>query len=117
MTHDPVIADLNRHLNQVDRDEARGEAIDEIIEEQLKNREIVSDALADELNLPEDLHDIAVEAQLTGDWSRFGMWIEDFLREHLEEGAEEELERRIEQDKMDAAEAKAETREFYRDYD
>lgn len=113
MVHDPVMADLNRHLAELDEADARAEGIEEVLEEMIKKREIISDVLADELNLPEDLHRIAVEAVITSDWQRFGLWIEDLLRQSLDKAAEQEYDRRVEQAKQDAAEARAMSREAF----
>lgn len=178
MVYDPVDADLNRHLAQVEEDEAREEAIGEIIEEWLKEKDRISEAIADELNLeqdlhvilvreflrdspdrfglsivdtlsdifwrdddasyeyvdrllndssivskvlrdelalPTELHNIAVKAVHTNDWRRFFGWIEEFLKEHFRDDAEKEFDRRVEQGKQDAAEAKALAREDFDD--
>lgn len=115
MAYDPVMADLDRHLARVEEAEARGEAIEEIISDWLKDKEKVSDAIASELNLPEDLHDIVVAAHLSGDYSRVAGWIEDTLRQQFDEGAEAELDARVAQSEIDRAEAQAMAREGYHD--
>lgn len=81
MVHDPVMADLRRHLNQIDEDEARAEAVEEIIEDWLEDKDRISEIIADELNLPEDLHDIVVQGFLGKNYERFGLWVKDLLTE------------------------------------
>lgn len=85
MKHDPVDVDLNRHLARVEEDEAREERIDEILEEWLTEKERISEAIADELNLEQDLHDILVREFIGNNPDRFGLAIIDTLTEKFEE--------------------------------
>lgn len=113
---DPVMQDLNRHLTEVDEAEARSEAVEEIIEDWLKDLNKVTEALVDELDVPPDLFAFIVEGYMTGNWGRAAGWIEDTLRQKFDEAAQKALDDKIAQDQNDAAEAAASRKEVYRDY-
>lgn len=59
ITHDPVIADLNRYLHQIDADEIQAERIDarsvelypSIYRETLSNKKLIADVISPEFDL------------------------------------------------------------------
>lgn len=109
--HDPVMADLHRHLTQQDREDSRSEAEEEIIQDWMKNKTMVEDTLVNsELLEEEDFLTIVAAAVVSGDWHSVSGYIEDGLRQQWEEAAAKELDKRIEQSKADAEEARAESR-------
>ena len=115
--HDPVMADLHRHLAQQDRDDARSEAEEEIIQDWMKDLKKVSEDLVDsELLEEEDFLTIVAKAVVSGDWHRVQGYVENGLKQQWEEAAAKELDKRIEQSKADAEEARAESRMADREY-
>lgn len=117
MTHDPVMADLNRHLNQQDREDSRSEAEEEIIQDWMKNKTMVEDTLVNsELLEEEDFLTIVAAAVVSGDWHRVQGYVEDGLKQQWEEAAAKELDKREEQSRVDEAEAAAIAWENSRDW-
>lgn len=106
MAYDPVMADLNRYLNKLDREEARAETIDEIIDDWMRDRSKVEEAL-EELCLESELQDVVVEVIMSGKYDRLGNWFVNYVRQTLEESAAKEFDRQIEQSLQDKAEAEA----------
>lgn len=109
--HDPVIADLNRHLNAQDREDSRSEEADAIIAEWKRDHIKVSEALVDELEVPCDLFALIIIGYISGNWSRATGWLDDTLTQKWEEAAAQEADRRVAQSWADAAEAQEESRE------
>lgn len=105
MVYDPVIADLNRYLNKLDLEEARAEAIDEIIDDWMRDRSKVEEAL-EELWLESELQDVVVEAIMSGKYDRLGNWFVNYVRQTLEESAAKEFDQQVKQALQDKAEAK-----------
>lgn len=117
MVHDPVMADLDRHLAQKDREDARSEEAEEIIQDWMKETDRVSEDLSNsELLQEEDFLNIVVAAVASGDWSRVQGYVEDGLRQRWDEAVEAELDRREEQNRRDAEEARDIARECSDDF-
>lgn len=114
---DPVMADLHRHLVQQDREDARSEEAEEIIQDWMNNKTKVEDTLVNsELLEEEDFLTIVAEAVVSGDWRRVQGYVEDGLRQQWNEDVEAELDKREEQARRDAAEARDIARECADDY-
>lgn len=106
MTYDPVMADLNRYLNKLDREYARDDAIDEIVDEWMNDRSKVEEAL-EGLELFRELRKEVTKAIVSGKYDHLAGWLEDYVRQTLEERAAKELDRLIEQSLDDEAETEA----------
>ena len=114
---DPVMADLHRHLAQQDRDDARSEAEEEIIQDWMEDQKMVEDTLVNsELLEEEDFLTIVAAAVVSGDWHRVQGYVENGLKQQWEEAAAREFDKRIRQSEEDAAEARAESRMADREY-
>lgn len=117
MAHDPVMADLNRYLAQQDRDDARSEAEEEIIQDWMKNQKMIEDTLVNsELLEEEDFLTIVAKAVVSGDWHRVQGYVEDGLKQQWEEDAAKEFDKRVQQSLDDEAEARDMARENARDF-
>jgi len=113
---DPVDVDLNRHLNQLDRQDARSEAEDEKVEEWLADRALVFEAL--ERMAESDLTDflqIAAQAIVAKDLeikqkteARAIGWLEDGVREIFRSKAGPAVEADERQSEIDQGEAEME---------
>ena len=115
--HDPVVADLNRHLNAQDREDSRSEEADEIITEWMKDPKKIQEIFdGTDILAESDLLKLIVKAVVSGDWHRVIGFIEDGLRQHMDEAATQEVERREEQNRADAEEARAESRMARQEY-
>ena len=129
MNHCPVTADLNRHLNQLDRDEARAEAVDEKLAEMMADRKtlaaILDDVLQDDpymdiaengsTNLANDLATIMLAGNDAGAIAAATGPFIARLREAAEERMRMDAETAVADDEaqaeQDAAEARASARE------
>lgn len=113
MGHDPVIADLNRHLAEMDVAQARGEEADEILEEWLNQASKIQDALDNSDILAEaDLTKIVASAIVSGKWDTVEGYFKEALKEYWAEDADAEVEKRIQQSLDDEAESKSFSQEF-----
>lgn len=129
MTHCPVTADLNRYLSQLDRDEARAEAVDVKLTEMMADRNtlaaILDDVLQDDpymdiadngsTNLANDLATIILAGDdASGIAAAAGPFIAT-LRAAAEERMRMDAETAVtadeDQAEQDAAEARASARE------
>lgn len=113
---DPIDHDLNRHLAEQDRNDARGEAIDEIVDEiladQCKGR-LLQDVVCTWLEQDADAHKTIAAAIASGDLD--GIKDDAQLRALLTDEAGKEYDKRQAQAEMDAAEARDEARQAARE--
>lgn len=117
MEYDPVIADLNRYLADIDKAEARDNAADEILDEWLQKADKIQDALDNSDILAEaDLTKIVASAIVSGKWDTVESYFKDAVRKYLLKEAYAEVERRIQQSLDDEAESRSFDQEFYDDY-
>lgn len=113
MGHDPVIADLNRYLAEMDVAQAKGEEADEILENWLNQASKIQDALDNSDILAEaDLTKIVASAIVSGKWDTVEGYFKDALKEYWSEAADAEVEKRIQQSLDDEAESKSFSKEF-----
>ena len=128
MNHCPVTADLNRHLNQLDRDEARAESVDEKLAEMMADRKtlaaIIDDVIQDDpymdiadngsTNLANDLASLLLAGKDAGAIATaagpFIATLRQAVEDRMRMDAETEVDHDIAQAEEDAAEAKAEAR-------
>lgn len=111
---DPVISDLNRHLDKIECDEAFGEAVEKKLLEYMEDSSTVRDAL--EVDLEEfgsDTLDLIADIIATDDvalWQQNVTRLRAILKTQLRSSAEDAVNEDIAEAEAEAAEAEAEAR-------
>lgn len=117
MEYDPVIADLNRYLADIDKAEARDNAADEILDEWMGQVDKIEDVLDNSDILAEaDLTKIVASAIVSGKWDTVEGYFKDALKKYWAKAAYAEVERRIQQSLDDEAESRSFDQDFYDGY-
>lgn len=111
---DPVISDLNRHLDKIERDEAFGEAVEKKLLEYMEDPSTVRDALEVELEeFGSEALDLMADIIATDDvalWQQNVTRLRAILKTQLRSSAEDAVNEDIAEAEAEAAEAAAEAR-------
>ena len=105
---DPVDIDLRRHLAQQEADECLSEAVDERVDEWMKDKAKVEkylEPLFEFVTESDEVFNIIVAAVLGGKSERLLGWFEDGLRQGMREDAEAAVRKEIDQSWNDKAES------------